>query len=527
MAEGGPPTWGKAGWAIAAAAAASLAFSLYLAAQTRAGVFYSGDAGLKFLVTARLASGNPGLDLHLSAQPWVRHLWARGLFPFEAPFAYALNGRMFAQYPPWFAMASVPGYVVAGFPGLYLVPLIGLWATWAAALAACRGLGVRPGWTAAALVALAFSSPLTLYGAMFWEHTAGVSLALAGFTLLFGGREAPGTLRGAVAGTLLALSAWFRPELVVLAGMAVVLVWTAMRSRCALRCRLAMTISTASFVLAAAILNVAIYGRPAGLHGLSVLGNFSVSEYLSGAAIILARLGELTLLHFPLLIPIVLVSVFAFRKRLTGLDPRTSIWLWSGLAFAVLVPLVLPGPRLSGYGGKQWGPRYLLVAIPVLSVAGAASFQATWSAIGRRGRALVVALTGCAFAYGLFSNAYEGTRDLSSDYEGRVLPAFRAVRASPSEVVAVSSQYVSQELAATMDLKSFVLARNGAELDEVGDAALGAGVHRFMFVSDRSLSLEGVRWIRDRARPARMIISLSGVFGDYAVHEVSVQEERM
>jgi hypothetical protein len=527
MGDVGASAWKTGWWAVAAAAAAALAFSLYLVAQTRPGVFYSGDAGLKFLMTAGFASGDLSPELRLAAPPWVRELWAGGLFPFEPPFAYELNGRMFAQYPPWFALASVPGYVVGGFSGLYAVPLIGLWLTWAALVAACRGVGVGPGWTAAALVALAFSSPLTLYGAMFWEHTAGVSLSLAGFTLVFGGDRGSGTARAAFAGMLLGLSVLFRPELAVLATIALTVVWTAMRSSFPRRSRLAATIAVAAILLAAAAINVVAYGRPAGLHSLIALAGFSMGEYLSGAATILWRLGELMLLHFPLVIPYVLVAVFAFSRRLTTLDRRVSIWLWSGLAFSVLVPLILPGPRFAGYGGKQWGPRYLLAAMPILSVAGAASLQATWRSVARGGRVVVVALTGCAFAYGLFTNAYAGTVDLQADYAGRVLPALEAVRASPAKIVAVSNQYVSQELAATMQLKSFVLARDGTELDAVGAAALGAGVHQFLFVSDAGLTLEGLRSIRDGSRPIRMSISLSGVFGAYAVHEVKLEWDPM
>lgn len=511
------------GWvAVAAASVAAFAYSLCLVAQARPGVFYSGDGGLKFLMTLGYASGQASPELRLAAPAWVRDLWAGGLFPFEWPFVHAMDGKTFVQYPPWFPLASVPGYLALGQRGLYAVPLIGLWSTWAGTIVACRGLGVGPRWTAAAVLALAFSTPLSLYGAMFWEHTAGVALALGGFVLVFAGRGSPGAARGVLAGASLALAAWFRPELAVLAAAAVVAAWTAVHSRLGRAARLAATAAVLAVLGAWAAINVALYGRPAGLHGLNVLAGFSVGGHLAGAAALLSPLLQLLLLHFPLVVPVVLVSALMASRRPPGLDPRVPIWLWSGAAFCLLVPLVLPGPQLSGYGGKQWGPRYLLAVMPVLLAAGAASFQAAWRTFGRRGRAAVGILAGAAFGYGLHANAYAGSLELRADYAGRVLPALETVRASPADVVAVSNQYVSQELASTMQRKSFVLARNGAELDAVGAAALEAGVPGFLFVSDASLNLGGSRWLRPGQRAGRMDIALSGVMGAYAVHEVRV-----
>src|SRR5438034_4305646 len=83
------------------------AFSGFLLTLTRPGVFYSGDAGVKFLLVEQFARGEFHSDLRLAAVPWVRDLWAHGFYAFEPPFVYEVGNRHFACYPvPFLLLAA-------------------------------------------------------------------------------------------------------------------------------------------------------------------------------------------------------------------------------------------------------------------------------------------------------------------------------------------------------------------------------------------------------------------------------------
>ena len=270
------PRWSRL--ALLLAAVASAGFCALLLAQVRDGVFYSGDGGLKYLMTAQLARGELYPDLRLQAPARIHDLWAHGLYPFQPPAVSWLEGRAFIQYALFFPLISAPFLSVAGFHGLFVLPLLGGLAALALVGRATRSLGARQGWTAAAVVAVAFGSPLLLYGAMFWEHTLGVALALLGFHLA----HAPPTRRRAAgAGALLGVAAWLRPELLVLAALAAALPWAAAGRPAAGAAtggldvpRWPLAAGVASAVGAFAAWNAWCYGTPVGLHGGSVTEAF-------------------------------------------------------------------------------------------------------------------------------------------------------------------------------------------------------------------------------------------------------------
>ena len=65
-------------WLSLLVLAGGLLFSLYLVRQAPDGVFYSGDAGIKFLVARQFQQGYAGTDLRPSSNERVRELWQQG-----------------------------------------------------------------------------------------------------------------------------------------------------------------------------------------------------------------------------------------------------------------------------------------------------------------------------------------------------------------------------------------------------------------------------------------------------------------
>src|SRR5687767_7929006 len=113
------------------ALALGVGWSLYLQTLVRPGVFTTGDLGSKFLLTRQLAEAGLHLDLRLPGDPWVKEPWRQGLHPW--PFAVRQrHGREYLFYPVTFPIVSAPFYRVFGYRGLYVLPLVATWVTWAA-----------------------------------------------------------------------------------------------------------------------------------------------------------------------------------------------------------------------------------------------------------------------------------------------------------------------------------------------------------------------------------------------------------
>jgi hypothetical protein len=146
------------------------------------------------------------------------------------------------------------------------------------------------------------------------------------------------------------------------------------------------------------------------------------------------------------------------------------------------VPLIAPH-----VGGKQWGPRYLLTSVPLISLAVVLVLdemfaKASRSAWSDRARRLAVILLVAACSAGLYRNTVEATQDLANDYRTRVLPALRLVRESDDRIVAVSSQFVAHELAAAWDHSKFLLAKGPDELWALAVRLKEHGIKRFLFL---------------------------------------------
>jgi hypothetical protein len=487
-----------ASWAILAA---GVVFSLYLETLVRPDVFISGDAGVKLLLTKQLAAGDLHADLRLPAEPWVRDLWRDGLFPLSPPFAYDVDGRWYLGFPILPSLVAVPGYAALGYRGLYVLPLLALWATWLVVADLCRRLELGAAVTALVLAAVIFASPLTLYGAMFWEHTLAVALATGGLAILVTpGERSAASVVGA--GVLLGLSAWLRSELlclVVAAGMC----FGGLPSR---RRSLLLVAAMAAMLGALLALNFALYGRPFGVQALQVLHS-GVKERLATAGNLLVELMRLLVVFFPLVVPTALLLCT------TAVSPEMRRLALTVAAFVLVVPAIVPSE-----GGKQWGPRYLLVTVPAVAVLAGVQLRRLGDS---RFRPVYAATVVAAVVWGAFVNCVDGPRGLTVDYRDRVAPALDFVSSDPTRLVAVGHQFIGQELAAAWDEKRFFLTPTGAALTRLATAAIAHGHDRFLFLADDPVP-GAWRYAADGTMIELRMRTL-GVRGAYVVHEATVR----
>ena len=333
---------------------AGVAYSLYLFSLVPEGVFFSGDGGLKALLAEQLSRGEFHVDLVQPSEAWIRQLWQQGLYPYEPPFVYYLNDKYFLSFPFPFPAISAPFYALFGYWGLYIIPLISTWAIWIFAGVACQRLKFSNWQTCLSLLSLIFASNLTVYSAMYWEHTLAVSLCFAGMVIyLIPEKETGVSRQGAIlGGCLLGLSVWFRSELVAMVATLFFLIYFVGFGKYINRSlifpsldflkknRELFFISTFLTIGIFFACNQLIYGRLLGIHAMLITENFSwlkrATEFWSSFRSISVRIFE----YFPFAIfPLFyLLSILLQKTRgkfdfiITALS-CLLLWLVIGLIF--------------------------------------------------------------------------------------------------------------------------------------------------------------------------------------------------
>ena len=491
-------------WVVVLVGIAGLAS---LQAITPHGVFFAGDAGVKLLLTQRIAEGRMDGSLDPAVPSWVRKRWEAGLFPLEPPFAYESGGRFRAGFPATVPLLSAPFYRLFGFRGLHVLPGLAAVVIWAAFLVGARRLGLSPPQRTFAVALLVFGTPVALYGAMFWEHTLAVAFAFGGLVLLLERGVTP-AWRLAAGGALVGASVWFREELLALAlalaGVSLLPERLRRASGLPRRNAWAIGLGVGSAVFIYLSFNLFVYGGVLGVRDLQVdLGNLDVKgnlwEEKPRLALAIARSLYTKLADsFPpvgLCFVLALVAVVSWRRRLPG---GTRFLLAATLAVLALTPL-LP----LNDGGKQLGPRYLLVVFPLMTLLGADLLR---QGARHLPKPMLVALCAAATLLSCWSiviNSWQAPGELRAAYHKRSL-AVAALRQDPSLVVAVSDQFVAQQLAVLWTEKLFFLTRHGKELKTLVAAAAEQGIDRLAFLCNP------VRRGARRARAAALCLPFEG-----------------
>lgn len=456
--------------------AAGVAFSVYLQTHPRPGVFYSCDGGLKYIWTSQFARdglGSLSLDLEKDTPQWVRQTWQDGLFPFEPPFVYPRDGKQYVNYQPFFCMASAPFYRALGWHGLYVLPIVSMWLLWIAHIRACTRQGIGPIVTAASLAALVFAAPLTFYSATFWEHVPALLLAMLSLYRLGDPSPRDSLASGALAAVPIALSAFMRPELLMTGVATAGLIWLFRSLPWTTRRKAGFTLTIAIGAAAWAGWNLVVTGGLLGFHGAQV--NANIADRLNGSPRIIGLLVQLLLDTCPVSLFGLALAAFHFFRRPAAHAPAERIGVMLCLLLLLGLPLIFPNE-----GGMQWGPRYLLPWVPLLTWIAARQLNDITHRVARPfGAFLFIA----AILFGAYVNSYLGPRHLADNYQFRILPLARFLHAQPIRVVMTNSQFISMELTDTFRDKWWFLANRPADAGRLADAMLANGQTRLLVLT--------------------------------------------
>ena len=457
--------------------------TLFLQFYVSDGVFFSGDGGLKALLAQQFASGELRFDLSLPAADWVRELWQNGLYPFLPPFVYNRSDHYYITFPFTFPLVTAPFYALFGHRGLYVIPIAATWVLWFRFYKVCQQLKVKGGVTAIALVALIFASPLSIYSAMYWEHTLAVVLAFYGLTVVLFPTSKDLTLKDAITGgVLIGLSVWFRPEFLclvsglLLLALAAKFKWLNQLSPASGK-EIIFSISLLITVFIFFGINKTVYGHPLGIHALQVVEEFSLVSRLLDARDNFKQLVLSLAKYFPILLFPVL-STFLFLQN-TRLRSTPKIWAIYSIAvlFICAVPLIVP----AGAGGKQWGPRFLLILIPLLSLLSAIQLKKIMEVAGRSLRYIALGLVFTLLTVGIHLNTFVGTAKLMQDYRA-VAAALTAAREDSNNIVAISHQYIAQAMAPALKEKTFLLAEDVEQVKQLSMALINQEQQNFLYI---------------------------------------------
>jgi len=452
----------------------------YLLTLPNDAVFFSGDGGLKYLMSQQFLHGNVSPALDLPVAPEAAGLWLKGFYPFDIPFVYLIDGRRVVSFPLYFPLASVPFLAAIGWRGLYILPAAAVLFVWIWIALCARALQFGKMALCTVLVSVIFASPLTLYGAMYWEHAPAAFMAAIPLSLILRKRnDIPSAVcvlaLGAVAGT----GVLMRPEVVVCVMSAITISLLCFGKE---RLRYTALLSAGFFILVGVFfaLNQLIYGHILGVHSAQVVDKVNSNVLLWPARQALYRVRELLwlcYLYWPLCLfalaglPFALLSSYSRKRELLAC-------LFVLVVSVPLIALIVPNS-----GGKQWGPRYLLVLLPWGAIMVGLIVEAITQSYGRwvKGPALLFLFV--CLALGLKVNTWNGTRHLAQDYRLRILPALEVIKKQPQQIMAVTHQWIALELAAVANEKTILCVRSEEDFNRAKALLYQQGIQSILFVA--------------------------------------------
>ncbi|HUU56938.1 MAG TPA: hypothetical protein VMW93_06320 [bacterium] len=476
--------------------------------------FFSSDEGVKFIQLRSLAESGfrdarivwPGDELGLERR-----------YAVVERFFELRGGELYSPHPLLFALASAPGWLLFGYRGLYLLPLLAGAAAVASTTALARGFGVRRPWLAGAVVA--FASPIFFYSLCYWEHAPAVALWLGGFALL----RRRSTARLLAAGALWGAGAALRPEFYGLAAWSVAALLVFHKGE---RLRTAAWPAAACAVTAVGLefLMQAAWGQPAFMRfganlgygaawgpaaflyavghslvplvpwylaaGAAAVVAFAVAglRWRPGAYVAAAGAVPLVVLYwgffggyatalaasFPAAFGLVFLARPEGRRPFRGLGGLEKSFYVASLGFAATLFVVLPDTS-----GFAWGPRFLLYVLPPAALALSRLASSAEEGAWRRVRTgAIIALAAISAATQVF-----GLARLRGEKESR-LEIVRALEALEAAPVIVNCWYLPMYAAPLYAGRPFIVPAVEESVARLAGELRDAGAGKAFFLAE-------------------------------------------
>lgn len=521
--------------------------------------FFAGDEGVKFIQMKSLLKYNyKSLSLYYPGKNIDQE---NKFFPIIPPYAVEREGEMFSQWPILFPFASSLFFNRFGLKGLYIIPVLSSLLTLLVVSKIFRLLFMRD--SILILMLLAFATPVFFYSLVFWEHTLSLLLSTLAIYLILVSLERPGYGWMLLAGVLLGLGVWVRNELyffvlaLLISGFATRSMW---KSRVIFRETTYFFVGLFLVLIPMWAIQKATVGELLGAD-ISQFIKASISteaspfkSTISSFLLYKIKLAAVLLFHrfhnewmiilvlpyflfalvmivpklknkkFLLLFSLVgmaAVSLFVLFQNLlnSGLIINTPFVIFSlamftayqkfkergrpiffvyltGLVYILLVSLFAPAT-----GGMQWGPRFMLPALPFLLVALGGLWD-NWEMLELRG--IAERFTKAALVLLVLISLFVQVKGVQYLYSNRKEDArlVAKVEERPENVFITNNYWFPQETAVLFESKKFYFVDKLPALNELVKRMEKGRKQSFAFVSlddprDRpSLDISGSRFAR-------------------------------
>ncbi|UZS00103.1 LA_3751/LA_3752 family putative glycosyltransferase [Chondrinema litorale] len=407
--------------------------------------FYSGDAGIKFLLIKQFATGCFDVALNLEVPEWVENIWLKGYYPFTQPFVYSNGKENIVSFPFLFQLLNIIPYKYLGIKGMYIIPMISVLVSWIYLKSILEDIGVNKKYREISIFIFVFSTPFTLYAAIYWEHSIAVLFILSGLEMILKEDIKFPILKGVFFG----LSTWFRPEAIIFCGL--VIIYLTLRNKESKRC--IFILPAIATILLFFVTNYLVYNHFLGIHSYQVI--HEKHDKITQAYNFFKIDSYLLIRYFPLTI----TSIFILKLKLKKNDSVKHLFA-VGVIFMILVCFFIPN-----HGGKQWGPRYFLFLIPCILIV----ISFLWQNISKvnltnKVKTIIYYLSILLIVFGCYWNTYVGYIYIRNDYKNRVRPGIKALLETKNELVLVNDQLIGQEFTTVFDKKYFFLVDNSKKL---------------------------------------------------------------
>jgi hypothetical protein len=451
-----------------------------LASSIQPEVFFQGDGGVKFLVIKQINAHQGFKYLDLPQPQWVREIWNKGFFPLKEPFVYSTPKGYLISFPPAFQIINAFLYERFGYRGLYIIPLLSILILWIWVFNFLKKRKISEINMALAIFVLTFCSPLTIYGAMYWEHMPTVLLLFAGTVFIL--NKQSGFASAALLGFLTGLAIWLRPEAFLLdIFYAMIVFWIQLKHKKSLSNWIflfCLFIPVFFFFL----FNKIEFNSFFGVHGYQVLNMTPMARIIRGLKNLL-MINWLMVKYFPFVLMLIPALYIVYKS-----GSQSDIGIKSLLilipVFSLVCPFILPN-----YGGGQWGPRYFLPLIPIIVVSIALVFDKKTDfkmpVYLRLGSALLVLLIG----YSFYLNSFQGGgHELYWNYHNRIKPALTYVESQQDNIVVVNSEHITMEMGTIFKEKDFMLTETQGSFDSLVTFLRKRKGAKFIYISEENVS---------------------------------------
>ncbi len=436
-------------------------------------IAFSEDSGIKTLMVKQYQKGQFQSTLTLGAPHWVEQLWTQGLYPFRKPFVYDLPTGKTVVFPPLFQIISTPFFSLFGFKGLYIIPALSTILLWMLFIKVCNTLKLNEKITQLALIAFIFSSSLTIYSAIFWEHTLASLLCLCGLYYLIQASVKSQTdnpiqnrTLALLFGIVTGLSLWLRPEALII--LIALLSWSAYwlvyaRMKFIQFFMYGIVLSITGFF----IFNYCVFHNPLGLRSNQIVDQFNLMQRLKDGGYIFIVLCTKTILFDPFSLLIVFCLGITIRKQFYQFKASKTVSLEHLLIVSICFFYLSAPWLLPNTGGSNWGIRYALVCTPFIYVL--AALLSNQIMVENLKVKPVIIISLLLVIAGTVKNTVMGSKMLFENYHGSKSSVLRYLTKEKPAVILITKSSHAGEFENMMPEAAFILVDTKESLQKFTD----------------------------------------------------------